>query len=488
MRQVSRNSARPASVLAILLLSACATLPNVGPAPHVAAPQSYAAARTLAGNGSDAWPDSAWWQAYGDPQLDALIAEGLAGTPDLAAATARVRQAEGYARQAGAVRLPSLDVNGTASLTKQSYNNGIPAAFVPKGWNDTGRVDAELGFDPDLWGRNRAAYAAARSEVSAARLDLAQTQLTLSTNIADAYADLAGLYAQRGVQATALDIRQQTTRLTGDRVIGGLDTQAELRQARSAVPAARADRAATDEAIALTRNRIAALLGKGPDRGLTIAAPVARIAPRDLPADVTTDLIGRRPDVAAARARVEAEASRINVARADFYPSFRLSAVLGFQSFGLGNLFKGGSTFGSAGPAISLPIFRGGELQGRYRVARGQYDLAVADYDRIVTGAYRAVADAVVSRRALDTRLRETRQSLVDADAAYGVAKLRYEGGLSRFLDVLAAQDRTLQARRAVADLEARAFTLDVSLVRALGGGFVAPAAAAPNFKDPIHG
>ncbi len=488
MRQFFRTAARPASVLALLLLPACATVPNLGPAAVVAPPQSYAAAQTVGPVTGDAWPDTAWWQAYGDRQLDALIAEGLAGTPDLAAATARVRQAEGYAQQAGAVRLPSLDVNGTANATKQSYNNGIPAAFVPKGWNDTGRIDAELGFDPDLWGRNRAAYAAARSEIAAARLDLAQARLTLSTGIADAYADLAGLYAQRAVQATALDIRQQTTRLTGDRVTGGLDTQAELRQAQSAVPAARADLAATDEAIALTRNRIAALLGKGPDRGLTIVAPAARIGLRPLPADITTDLIGRRPDIAAARARVEAEASRIKVARADFYPSFRLSAVLGFQSFGLGNLVNGGSTFGSVGPAISLPIFRGGELQGRYRVARGQYDLAVADYDRIVTGAYRAVADAVVSRRALDTRLAETRQSLVDADAAYGVARLRYEGGLSRFLDVLTAQDRTLQARRAVADLEARAFTLDVSLVRALGGGFVAPTDTALNSKDPIHG
>ncbi|WP_200909677.1 MULTISPECIES: efflux transporter outer membrane subunit [unclassified Sphingomonas] len=488
MRPIPRDAARPIALAAVLFLSACASVPRLGPAPAVAPPGTYAAARTLAATGDAAWPDAAWWRAYRDPQLDTLIGEALAGSPDLAAARARIAQADGYAQQAGAARLPTLDVAGSAGLTKQSYNNGIPADFVPKGWNDTGRVEGQLGFDPDLWGRNRAGYAAARSDADAARLDLAQARLTLSTNVADAYADLAALYAGRAVQASALGVRQQTERLTADRVTAGLDTRAELKQAQSAVPAARADLAATDEQIALTRNRIAALLGQGPDRGLAIAAPRATIAPRGLPADVTTDLIGRRPDVVAARTRVEAEASRIRIARADFYPSVRLSAVFGVVSLGLDNLLKGGSTAGTLGPAISLPIFRGGELAGRYRVARGGYDAAVADYDRTVAQAYRAVADAIVSQRALTTRLTESRRSLADSEAAYQVARLRYEGGLSRFLDVLTAQERVLQARSIVAGLEARAFTLDIALVRALGGGFTAPATAGPTDKDLPHG
>jgi NodT family efflux transporter outer membrane factor (OMF) lipoprotein len=481
------RSVRRVAPLAALLLSACATVPGLDPAPQVAPAQAYAAGQTFADAGAP-WPQLDWWRGYGDPQLDALIAEGLAGSPDLAAAAARVRQAEGYAQQAGAARLPSVDLNGSVAATKQSYNNGIPADFVPRGWNDTGRVSADLGFDLDLWGRNRAGFAAARSDAEAARLDAAQASLTLSTNIADAYAGLSRLFAARAVEVTALDIRQQTEQLTADRVAAGLDTQAELKQAQSAVPAARAEIAATDEQIALTRNRLAALLGQGPDRGLAIEEPAAAIAPRGLPQGVTTDLIARRPDVLAALARVEAEASRVKVARADFYPSLSLSAVLGFQSFGLDNLLRGGSTFGSAGPAVNLPIFRSGQLQGQYRVARGGYDLAVADYDRTVTGAYQAVADAVVSQRALAVRLREQQQSLADASAAYDIARQRYEGGLSRFVDVLTAQDRALQARRIVADLQARAFTLDIALVRALGGGFPAPIAAAPIDKDPIHG
>lgn len=485
-RQIFRQ-ARPLAPLAVLFLSACATMPHLTEAPTPRPPASFAADCSFAATPDAAWPTQNWWKGYGDAQLDALVSEALAGSPDLAAATARIAQAEGYAQQAGAARLPTLGVTGNVGLTKQSYNNGIPADFVPKGWNDTGRVQGELGFDLDLWGRNRAAYAAARSDADAARLDLAQAQLTLSTNVADAYADLARLFAERAVALAALDVRQQTAKLTADRVTGGLDTRAELKQADSAVPAARADVAATDEAIALTRNRIAALLGKGPDRGLAIAPPAATIVSRGLPVGVTTDLIARRPDIVAARTRVEAEAGRIKVARADFYPSFNLSAVFGLQSLGLSNLINGGSTAGSVGPAFNLPIFRGGELQGRYRVARGTFDAAVADYDRTVTDAYRAVADAVTSQRALTTRLTESQRSLADAQAGYDVARQRFEGGLSRFTDVLVAQDRVLQARRVVADLQSRAFTLDIALVRALGGGFTAPATAQQT-KDLTHG
>jgi NodT family efflux transporter outer membrane factor (OMF) lipoprotein len=479
-----------AGLLAVLALSACATVPKLGPAASIKPVDHYAAQQSLAGTTPAAWPVDSWWSAYGDPQLDGLIAEALKGSPDLASAVARVRRAEGMVQQSGAARLPTLDASGNGGFAKQSYNNGIPPAFVPKGWNDTGNIHGTLGFDLDLWGRNRAAYAAAKSDLAAAQLDQVQAGLLLSTNVADAYADLERLFAIRSVQEAALDVRQQTAALVSDRVTTGLDTQAELKQATAAVPAARSDLAATDEQIALTRNRLAALLGAGPDRGLTIVAPSVSIMARGIPETVTTDLVGRRPDIAAARARVEAEASRIKVARADFYPALSLSGIFGYQSLGLDNLFKSGSSYGNAGGAISLPIFRGGELQGRYRGARASFDEAVASYDRTVTDAYRAVADAVVSQRALATQLAESQKSLTDFQAAYSIATMRYKGGLSTFLDVLTAQDRALQAQRIVADLQSRAFTLDIALVRALGGGFSTSAAAAGKApsKDDTHG
>ncbi|KHA63016.1 TolC family protein, partial [Sphingomonas sp. Ant20] len=167
-----------------------------------------------------------------------------------------------------------------------------------------------------------------------------------------------------------------------------------------------------------------------------------------------------------------AAASRIKVARADFYPNLSLSGLIGLQSLGLDNLFKGGSSIGNVGPAISLPIFRGGALQGQYRQARGQYDEAVGSYDRIVINALREVADVVTSRRQVAAQMRDARASLVDAEGAYQVAQLRYRGGLSTFLNVLSAEEAVLTARRSVAAIDSRRFALDVQLVRALGGGF----------------
>ncbi|OHT18978.1 Multidrug resistance outer membrane protein MdtP precursor [Sphingomonas haloaromaticamans] len=454
------------------LLAACAPVPDLGAAPRPLAAGSIMATQSFAA-GETAWPQAGWWQAYGDAQLSALIDEGLKGAPDLAAAAARLRKADALAQQAGAALLPSLDASASGGWAKQSYNNGIPPAFVPRGWQDNGRAALDLGLDLDLWGRNRAALRAATSDAAAARIELEEARLVLSTNIAAAYADLARLFAERDVQQSALRVRSETLALVANRVATGLDTQAELKQAEAAVPAARADVAATDEAIALTRNRLAALIGAGPDRGLTIERPATpALGGRGLPPGVTTDLIGRRPDVAAARARVEAAAARIKVARADFYPAVNLSAMIGLQSLGIDNLVKSGSSIGSVGPAISLPIFHGGELAGRYKGARADYDQAVASYDGSVVEAYHQVADAVTSQRSLAVRLDETRRALASSEQAYAVARQRYEGGLSTFLDVLSAEDAVLLNRRIVADLEARAFTLDVALVRALGGGF----------------
>jgi NodT family efflux transporter outer membrane factor (OMF) lipoprotein len=471
------------------LLSGCATVPDLGARPEPRAATSFAATQSLTPDATaTAWPGDRWWTDYGDVQLAGLIEEGLRGAPDLAAAAARLRSAQAYAEQAGAARLPSVGVEASALETKQSYNNGIPAEFMPQGWNNTGHVAATLSFDLDLWGRNRAALRAATSDAEAARIELEQARLVLSTNIASAYADLVRLARQRAVQTQALEIRTRTQRLVTDRVTSGLDTQAEQKQAEAGVPSARADLAATDEAIGLTRNRIAALLGQGPDRGLSIALPAAPATARGLPAGVTTDLIGRRPDIAASRARVEAAAARIKVARADFYPAVNLSALIGFQALGLNKLFDGGSTYGQVGPAVSLPIFRGGQLTGQYRGARAAFDEAVANYDSTVATAYREVADAVTSQRALATRLSESRRALASSEQAYDVARQRYEGGLSTFLDVLTAEERVLQARQIVADLETRAFTLDVQLVRALGGGFSTTSAAAAASKDQTHG
>ena len=479
-----------------IALSACAAVPDLGRKPEVRAAQSIATERSLAAARRD-WPGEGWWAAYGDPQLTALIEEGLRNAPDMTAAGARFRQARAMAQQAGAPLLPTVDLDAQAGVTKQSYNMGMPSDFVPKGWLGTGQVALNLGWDLDLWGKNRAALAAATSEARAAEIDARQARLALTTGIADAYADLARLYDDADIQQRALDIRLASRKLVADRLRNGLETRGSARQADATVSSARARLAAAKMAIELRQHQIAALIGAGPDRGLDITRPqVERLEPLGLPADVTTDLVARRPDIAAALARTEAAAKRIKVARADFFPAIRLSALIGVQSLGyetiLGQsstdalvpaggskpftdtLFDKGSIFGNAGPAISLPLFRGGALQGQYRGARAVYDEAVASYDKTVLGAYQQVADAVTSRRALDQRLTEARAALTASEEAYAIAQKRYKGGLSAYIDVLNVEDQLLSARQSVVELEASAFSLDIALIRALGGGFAA--------------
>lgn len=460
--------------LAALLLAtaSCASIPDLGPKPLPREPQTLAAERSLPASAS-AWPRDAWWQDYADPQLTALIEEGLRASPDVATAAARYRRAAGLTQQAGAARLPSIDLRGQAQINKQSYNNGFPKEFLPQGWQDTGQIAASFNFDLDLWGKNRAALAAATSDQRAAQLDLRQAELLLATGIASAYFDLARLGAQRDLRQAELTLRENSRKLVADRVAQGLDMRGSLSQAEAQASTARAAVTEIDQAIDLRRHQIAALVGAGPDRGLDIAAPALPALPgRGIPVGATTDLVGRRPDVVAARERVEAAASRIKVARADFFPAVSLTALVGFQSLGLSNLITSDSTFGQAGPAVTLPIFRGGALAGAYKGARAQYDEAVAAYDKAVLGAYQDAADAVTARQAIARRLVDARAALASSNEAYSIARRRYEGGLSNYLDVLTVEDRLIQTRTAVTELEAAARNADVALVRALGGGF----------------
>lgn len=453
-------------------LSACASVPDLGAAPQPKPAAAYAADQSFAAPATE-WPSDRWWAAYADPQLSGLIDEALAGSPDLAKAQARVRRAEAYAHMTGSTLGPHIAAVASVAETKQSYNNGVPKAAVPHGWNDTGMAGASLNWQLDFFGKNRALLAAATSEADAARAEAAAARLTLSTAIAGAYADLTQLHADRDAAQEALRICTDSEALITARRQQGLETLAAQERAHSARASAEAELAALDEAVGLTRNRLAALMGHGPDRGLTIARPApGAIRAFGLPQNLQAELIGRRPDVAAARLTAEAAAKRIKVAKADFYPNVNLTAFIGVQSLGLDMLAKSGSTVGSIGPAISLPIFDSGRLQGAYRGARAEYDAAVATYDQTLIRALQEVADSAVSARALDARLSKSREALTASQAAYELARQRYARGLGTYLDVLTAEDALISNRRTVAALETRAFTLDVALVRALGGGF----------------
>jgi len=468
----ARTPLRLAALAFLFGIGACASLPAKEAVRAAKAPAAYATAQSFAAP-AGAWPSDGWWKAYGDPQLDALEDEALAGSPTLAQAKERVAKAQSDAAAARASVLPSITANGDVVEQKQSYHLGIPPQFVPHGYNDYGQVTLNMNWELDFWGKNRAAIAAAASEARAAEAEAGEARLVLSTAVASAYADLERLFAERAVAERAVSLREETARLVRDRVANGLDTQAELRQAEAGPAAARADLAAIDEDIARSRNAIAALLGAGPDRGLAISAPAApTLKPFGLPEHLAADLIGRRPDVVAARWRAEAAAKRVGQAKAAFYPDVNLVAFAGAAALHLSNLTAAGSDIGQIGPAVSLPIFEGGRLRANLRGAEAERNAAVAAYDGALTNALQQVADAAASERALAVRLEQSRQALAAYEDAYRIARLRYEGALSNYQAVLLAEAAVLNQRRVVADLEARTFALDVALVRALGGGF----------------
>src|SRR6185436_8699736 len=271
----------------------------------------------------------------------------------------------------------------------------------------------------------------------------------------------------------ARELRTKTADLFAKRFTNGLETRGSQRQAEARRAASEADVLSVEEQVALQKNRIAALLGAGPDRGLAIARPKAEFTRAfALPGTLSVDLVGRRPDLVAARLRAEASAHRIHVQRAQFYPNVNLNAFIGVQAFGIDMLKESGSDIGSVGPAITLPIFNGGKLGAQLRGAEAEYAEAVANYDKVLVQALQEVADAATSQRALGGQLERIDAAVEAAREAWRVQNNRYEGGLATYLDVLSAEDYLLSNLRTQSDLRSRSMSLDVALNRALGGGY----------------
>ncbi len=486
MNTTKISSRRPCGPLIKTLIAAsliagagCAQIPRIQASPAMKEVAQVASAESFSGPPA-AWPGDGWWQLYQDPQLDALIKEALRGSPGLDLAQARLTAASGVAQIAGATRLPEVTGDAFLNEGRQSYNYLIPRQALPQGWKDYGLATLNFAWELDFWGKNRSALAAAMSEQRAAEVEVAQARLVLSTSVASAYAGLVDLYTLRDNAAETLELRTKTVALFRQRHEFGLETLASVRQVEARQAAAQAELLALEERINLQKNAIAALLGAGPDRGLAITRPSAQFAGSEgLPSNLASDLLGRRPDIVAARLRTEAAARRIDERKAGFYPSVNLLAFIGVQSLGIHNLAQSGSEVGSAGPAVSLPIFNTQRLQGQLRGARAEYDASVATYNATLSNALREVADAAASRKSLEGELAASRAAVAAADEAHQIVSKRYQGSLATYLDVLTAEDALISARRSEAELETRALILDVALVRALGGGFSSESPAA---------
>lgn len=453
-------------------LGGCALFPSLDRPESMKPAAAYRTAASFSAPGGH-WPSERWWRDYGDPQLDGLIDEALRDSPDMAAASARIRRAAAFSKVAYAALLPQL--SGYASVTEEkiSYHHLIPRSEDTDGWNDYGLGTLNLNWEIDFWGKNRAGLAASVSQLEASRAEFAQARLNLAVAVASNYAELARLYAARDIAVRTVEIRSKTVDLFVKRFANGMETKGSVSEATARLAAAQGELLQIDEHIGLLCNRLAALIGAGPDRALTVKRPTVKLdGGFGLPAELTADLLGRRPDVTAARLIAESQRHRIDRKKAEFYPNVNLVAFIGVQSLGLDMLTKSGSDIGSVGPAVSLPIFTGGRLRGELRGAAAAYDEAVANYNRTVTHALQDLADTALSIRALAKQLNKGEEAVEAASEAHRVALNRYEGGLANFIEVLYAEDVLLSTQRVLSTLQSRAFTLNVALKRALGGGY----------------
>jgi NodT family efflux transporter outer membrane factor (OMF) lipoprotein len=461
-----------ATVLAAAVLSGCASMHGLQPVLTPDDPDALAIRQSFDGTtlSAAAWPAQDWWHAWGDPQLDALIAEALTGTPGLDAADARVRKAATQAGLADDARKPHFSASAqySAAYLPQTL---LPA---PYGGDYKGIELATLNFRyaPDLWGGKRAHWEATVDSLHAAEVDAQQARLLLAGNITRTYLDLAQAHEAHQVATSEAMRAQRLLALATQRVRAGLDNQSQMRIAESAVASAAQQGEAAQQRIDLLRNAIAALLGEGPDRGLRIEAPslLAVEAPA-LPSTLPSELLGLRPDVVAARWRVEAAARGIDAGKAEFYPSLNLTALVGLAAGRLSDLFSRDAATALGGPALSLPIFDRTRLREQLAGNHADYDLAVAQYDQTLVTAVREVADALQSARTLDAQIATVAQARDAARKAWTLADSRYRAGLGTQLDVLAAQRPLLQFDQQSVALQAQRRGVAVDLAVALGGG-----------------
>ncbi|MES2537791.1 MAG: efflux transporter outer membrane subunit [Pseudomonadota bacterium] len=454
-----------------LLLTACASFKDIGSTAQLRNASDYAATATLPAQGGT-WPDLHWAGSIGGAPLQALVDEALAGNPGLQAAAARVAAAQAVSEAAGAASGPAAGASFDSTLQRYSENGLVPAQLAGKIRSDN-RLTLNFGYDFDFWNRHAAQLRAALAEGKAAEAERYTARLVLTSAIARAWLQLARQHAQLDLSGRQLAVRQEIERLTQLRFKAGLDARLDNEQARQQLASLRAEQAHWQEAIGLTRNQLAALMGQGPDRGQRISRPdFPQDAGVALPDELPLALLGRRPDIVAARWRVEAAQGDIDAAKTLFYPNVNLIAFAGLSSLGLANLLQSGSRIAGIGPAIRVPLFESGALRAQLKGKVAVYDIAVANYNQTLTDALREVADQVHSLRAAELQSGHQQAATQAAENNLALARQREHVGTTNMLPALASESAWLEQRKAEFDAAVRRRDLRVSLIKALGGGF----------------
>ncbi len=478
MNSVTSRRAGPWVAAAVAsILAGCASTHDLAPQSGSVQIDSLQTRQSLEAVPTEASrPDARWWLQFNDPQLNQLIDEALTGSPTLQVAEARTRAALAQSQVSNAARLPQVGLSADTTRERFPDHSIYPPPYAGH-WDTMSNLQSSVNWEIDFWGKNRAAFQQAVGAARAAQLDADAARLALSVSVAHAYVQLQRAFLQLDVANATLTQREQIYELTQDRAEAGVDSRLELRQAQSAIPAAREQIAQIEEVIELSRTQLAALLGQGPDRGRSIARPRLQSGcPYALPGSVPSELLGRRPDILAQRWRVEAASHAIDNAKAQFYPNVNLAAFAGFQALGPASLVTAGSREIGAGPALTLPLFDGGRRRGMLAARDADYDAAVGQYNQAIADGLRDVVDQVVSGRSVAEQRAQQVLGLSAAQDAYDLATLRYREGVGSYLQVLTTETPLLAQRSLDADLKARAADISIELARSLGGGFDSPA------------
>jgi len=480
------------ALTALLSLAGCVNYSGIKGSGHIVPTDQLQSSQSLPNQGG-AWPAADWYQQFGDPQLSKLIAEALADSPSIAQARARIAGAQAYTQGADAKLLPTVGAQYTLNRELYSANALYPPPYGGSWYTENNGL-LNASFDLDLWGKNHQGVAQAVSREKMAQVDAQQVQLTLATSVAQTYNQLAHEYALRSLAVQITEDRRHIGTITKGRVSAGLDNQTQQRSSEGDLASSQTTLAQIDGQITVTRYQLGALLGKGPDRGLSIAAPTLAASDAiELPDSLPADLVARRPDLVSALWQVDATLHGIKVARAEFYPDVNLVALAGLDSFGFGRLLTAGSRQFQAGPAIHIPIFDAGALRSNLKGEYANFDSAVASYNRTLVSALNDVATQVAT-------IRSTDQQIVDAQRAYDAAQrndelaaTRYHAGLAPEITLLNANLNRLNQQQTLIDLKMNRRNLQIGLIKALGGGFDAtgtPLAppAMPSETQPVSG
>lgn len=457
------------------MLSGCRTVGPNFTAPKTDAPAAFkhAAAQSTPAQAIPA--SDAWWRVFGDQTLDELAAAALAHNPSLQASVARVEEARA---RLGLVRVDSAvtaTASGTSRLIGESAERTLPVPGRPVTYRDRGdtyRASFDASYELDLWGRVRRSLESAEAQVAASEADLRGVQLVLTSDVAQAYFTWRALESVGAVLERTLASRREAVEVLSTRFTAGLATELDASRARVEAATLESEIVDVRRRCEQAVNALAILTGKAPAAFTAPAANLTPSLPPAIPAGLPSELLRRRPDLAASEALLHARTAEIGMAEAAKFPSIRLTGGAGFESADLGSLLGRPSQFWQFGPSFSMPLLDAGRTQANIAVAQARVAAAAADYQQRGLAAFREVEDALVDLREQAAQAEAQGRAAESAATVTQLATTRYERGFATYLDVIDAQRSMLQIDRARAELTGARYASTVRLIRALGGGW----------------